>query len=98
MGAEQQEGRWYQPSLLAEGLDNVRHGTSGEGGTGAAVHEEQQTPTASERERALASDLTTQVCERDNLNRAYKRVKANKGAPGVEGITVNDPYAWLVQH
>jgi RNA-directed DNA polymerase len=98
MGAEQQQGRWYQPSLLAEGLDNVRHDTSGEGGTGAAVHEELQTPTASERERALTNDLMTQVCERDNLNRAYKRVKANKGAPGVDGMTVSDLYGWLVQH
>ena len=98
MGAEQQQGTWYQPSLLAEGLDDVRHGTSGEGGTRAGVHEEQQTPTVSERERALTSDLMAQVCERDNLNRAYKRVKANKGAPGVDGMTVSDLYAWLGQH
>ena len=76
----------------------MRHDASGEGGTGAAAHEEQQTPTASERERALTCDLMAQVCERDNLNRAYKRVKANKGAPGVDGMTVNDLYAWLVQH
>ena len=98
MGAEQQQGTWYQQSLLAEGLDDVRHGTSGEGGTRAAVHEEQQTSSASERERALTSDLMVQVCERDNLNRAYKRVKANKGAPGVDGMTVSDLYGWLVQH
>lgn len=98
MGAEQQQGTWYQPSLLAEGLDDVRHGTSGEGGTRATVHEEQQTSTASERERALTSDLMAQVCERDNLNRAYKRVKANKGAPGVDGMTVSDLYGWLGQH
>ena len=76
----------------------MRHGTSGEGGTRAGVHEEQQTPTASKRERALTSDLMAQVCERDNLNRAYKRVKANKGAPGVDGMTVSDLYAWLGQH
>ena len=62
------------------------------------MHEEQQTPPASERERALTSDLMAQVCERDNLYRAYKRVKANKGAPGVDGMTVNALYAWLVQH
>jgi RNA-directed DNA polymerase len=95
VGAEQQQGTWYQPSLLAEGLDDVRHDASGEGGTKATVHEEQQTPTASQRERALTSDLMAQVCKRDNLNRAYKRVKANHGAPGVDGMTVSDLYAWL---
>jgi RNA-directed DNA polymerase len=97
MGAEQQRGTWYQWSLF-EGLDDVRHDASGEGGTGAGAHEEQQASTASERERALTCDLMVQVCERDNLNRAYKRVKANKGAPGVDGMTVSDLYDWLAQH
>ena len=98
MDAERQQGTWYQVSLFEAGLGDVRHDASGEGGTGAAAHEEQQTSTASERERALTCDLMAQVCERDNLNRAYKRVKANKGAPGVDGMTVGDLYAWLVQH
>ena len=29
-----------------------------------------------------------QILERDNMNRAYKRVKANKGAPGIDGMTI----------
>ena len=37
-------------------------------------------------------------CERANLNRAYKRVKANKGAAGVDGMTVHDLYDWLAKH
>jgi RNA-directed DNA polymerase len=97
MGVEQQQGMWYQPSLLA-GLDDVRHDASGEGGTGTTVSEERQAPTVLERERALTSDLMRRVCERDNLNRAYRRVKANKGAPGVDGMMVNDLYGWLAQH
>jgi len=98
MGVEQQQGTWYQPSLFVEAEDDVRHGISGEGGTRPAVSEERQAPTASERERALTSDLMERVCECDNLNRAYKRVKANKGAAGVDGMTVSDLYGWLVQH
>jgi RNA-directed DNA polymerase len=35
------------------------------------------------------------VCERDNMNRAYKRVKANKGAPGVDDMNINDLRGWL---
>jgi RNA-directed DNA polymerase len=38
------------------------------------------------------------VCERENLNRAYKRVKANKGAPGIDGMTVRELYDWLREH
>ena len=33
-------------------------------------------------------DLLGKILDRDNLNRAYKRVKANKGAPGVDGMTI----------
>ncbi len=28
------------------------------------------------------------ICERENLKQALKRVKQNKGAPGVDGMTV----------
>lgn len=74
------------------------HGAGGEGGTGAAAYEESQASTASERERALTCDLMERVCDRANLNRAYKRVKANKGAAGVDGMTVDELYDWLVEH
>lgn len=97
MEVEQQEGKWYQTSFL-EKLDGLRHGPGGDGGTGAGGSEERQTSTALNRKRALASDLMEQICERDNLNRAYKRVKSNKGAPGVDGKTVEDLYPWLLEH
>ena len=44
------------------------------------------------------ADLLEKVLERDNLNRAYKRVKANKGASGVDGMTVNEALPWLKEH
>ena len=98
MSVERQEGAGYQLSLFEgrEGL--VRHGAGSEGGTGTAAYEESQAVTASERERALTSDLVERICERRNLNRAYKRVKANKGAPGVDGMTVGELKGWLVEH
>ncbi len=39
-----------------------------------------------------------EVCDHANLNAAYKRVKANKGGPGVDGVTVHDLYEWLATH
>ncbi len=35
-------------------------------------------------------DILGKILNKDNLNRAYKRVKANKGAPGVDGMTVEE--------
>jgi RNA-directed DNA polymerase len=39
-----------------------------------------------------------EICDRENLNRAYKRVKANRGAPGVDGMTVQELYGWIKAH
>lgn len=40
-------------------------------------------------------ELMEKILERDNLNRAFKRVKARKGAPGVDGMTVNEAGAYF---
>ena len=41
------------------------------------------------------SELLEKILYKDNLNRAFKRVKANKGAPGIDGITVEEIGAYL---
>ncbi|HTF71035.1 MAG TPA: hypothetical protein VK638_51050 [Edaphobacter sp.] len=33
--------------------------------------------------------LMEEICDRENLKEALRRVKANKGSPGIDGITVN---------
>ena len=43
-------------------------------------------------------DLLEKILDRDNLNRAFKRVKANKGAPGVDGMTIDETLTWLKEH
>lgn len=50
------------------------------------------------RERDGATDLLEQILDRDNLNRAYKQVKRNHGAPGIDGMTVEDVLPWLQEH
>ena len=47
---------------------------------------------------ADGTDLLERILSRENLNRAYKRVKANKGAPGIDGMTVEDALPWLREH
>jgi RNA-directed DNA polymerase len=95
MVMEHQQGTWVQLKLFEVEEGSVRHGEGGEGGTGTATHEEGQIATASNRERALTSKLMERVCERENLNRAYKRVKANKGASGIDKMTVDELYGWI---
>ena len=35
-------------------------------------------------------NLLDQVLAPDNVNQAWKRVRANKGAPGIDGLTIDD--------
>ncbi len=47
---------------------------------------------------AITEPLMEEVCERENCKRAWKRVKANKGSPGVDGMTVQELLGFLQQH
>lgn len=44
------------------------------------------------------SQLMERILERDNLVRALKRVRKNKGAPGVDGMTVEQLEGYLRRH
>jgi RNA-directed DNA polymerase len=98
MVVEHQQRTWRQLPLFGEGAAHERPGASGDGGTEPAAREEEQATTALNRERALTNNLMEEIGERENLNRAYKRVKANRGAPGVDGITVQELYGWIKAH
>jgi len=45
-----------------------------------------------------ASNLLERILETDNMNLAYKRVKANKGSHGVDGMTVDELLQFLKQN
>jgi RNA-directed DNA polymerase len=47
---------------------------------------------------AITESLMEEVCERENCKQALKRVKANKGSPGVDGMTVHELPGFLQQH
>src|SRR5436190_2803593 len=47
---------------------------------------------------ARTNRLMEEVCERENLKAALRQVKANKGSPGVDGMTVVGIKDYLKQH
>src|SRR5436305_15340967 len=55
-----------------------------------------QTP-ARRQDESLRSDvdLLEAVLERENLKRAWERVKANKGAAGIDGRSIAATWEWL---
>ena len=67
----------------------------------SAEHEEYagaQSAGGREGKEADGADLLERILSRENLNKAYKRVRANKGAPGIDGMTVEDALPWFRQH
>jgi RNA-directed DNA polymerase len=46
----------------------------------------------------LDDDLMARMMDRANMQRAWRRVKANRGAPGVDGMTIGEFPAFVRLH
>jgi RNA-directed DNA polymerase len=68
----------------------------GEAPTGKRSGEARSTVPSTER--SGLADLMEQIVERGNLVRALKRVRANQGSPGVDGVTVDELPDYLRKH
>jgi RNA-directed DNA polymerase len=64
----------------------------------AVMGAEAGTATGGETKPEAAQGLLEAVLERSNMMRAYQRVVENKGAPGVDGLTVLELKPWLQAH
>src|SRR5580692_3251081 len=96
MSVKGQQGSGDQKDLFDQALQaSLRHGATGEGGTGPGACAEPQALTAWEQPRALTQMLMEEVAGSANLNQAYKRVKANKGAAGVDAMSVAALLPWI---
>lgn len=69
-------------------------GNGGNGVTGTARSEACSLAAANPESSSLTEHLMEQVVELDNLRKAYVRVVSNKGAAGIDGMTVEDLHAW----
>ena len=78
--------------------EETSHGPGDAGGTSTPAAGPRQMFTALDPQRALTDQLMEQVCDPKNLIRAYRRVRANKGKPGVDGMTVHELADWLRQN
>ena len=70
----------------------------GEAPKGLREGTESSTAKCGTERPAINEQLMEEVCGRENCRQALARVKANKGSPGVDGITVHELPEYLKQH
>jgi RNA-directed DNA polymerase len=69
------------------------------GGTRESTGRERQaSAVGTEEPRPKAEGLLEEVLRRENLMEALKRVRSNRGAPGVDGMTVEALSSYLKEH
>ena len=82
-----------QLSLFDESLRSCPPGEAREEAMGVC-----QAAAASEKTEPTMVDLMDKVVNRENLSRALRRVRANKGSPGVDGMSVDELTGYLREH
>jgi len=98
MDLERQTNSGYQLDLFKDWSKPLRPGAGGDGGTEAAAFGEPQGSAASDGKRALAMHLMERIGDWANLLEACRKVKRNKGRPGVDGMSVDELDGWLRAH
>jgi len=76
-------------------------GTAGQGEAVKPPRTDQrveQSPARNEGQSNAEAGLWEQVWERQNLVAALRRVESNRGAPGVDGMTVEELRPYIVAH
>ena len=46
----------------------------------------------------MSEDIITKILDRNNLNEAFKRVKANKGASGIDDMDIEETKTYIKEH
>jgi RNA-directed DNA polymerase len=77
---------------------DFRSTLTGEAGKATTEAVESQQAAHAIESPASTNRLIEEVCERANLREALRRVKANKGSAGVDGMTIDEITEHLKQH
>ena len=77
---------------------NLGTGAKGEAPSAAAQETEARTAKACLERPAVAGPSMEAIVERENLKKALAQVKRNKGAAGIDGMSVDDLPAYLKEH
>jgi RNA-directed DNA polymerase len=95
---EQQQGIVYQLDLFDQASQEpIRPSHNRDTVIGADDRKELQVEGAGEQKRALAENLMQVVCSHDNIRRAYKQVKQNKGVAGIDNMPVYEFAEWFAK-
>ena len=66
-----------------------------EGETKASAKAGFESPMACQKERGSTATILEEILEKENIKAAVTKVQRNGGAPGVDGITVNDLISFM---
>jgi RNA-directed DNA polymerase len=77
---------------------NLSTGAEGEAPRAAAQETEARAAKVCLERPAVAEPSMEAVAERENLKKALAQVKRNKGAPGIDGMTVENLGTYLKEH
>jgi len=95
---ERQQGIAYQLDLFQQAKEEaIRPSHHRDTVSGADDRRELQVKGAGEQKRALAMNLMQVVCSHDNIKRAYKQVKQNKGVAGIDHMPVYEFAGWFAK-
>ena len=86
------------PTEDAEAFERRARGEAAERNSVGALAGAEAGAAASEQTKSEVCRLMELVVERSNMWLAYRRVVENKGAPGVDGLTVTELKDWLKVH
>jgi len=96
---ERQKEIAYQLELFNEQKENaIPHFQNSQSVFEATTRMGLQITEAGEQKRALTDNLMQFVCSSDNIRKAYKRVKHNKGSSGIDKQDIKSFSEWYIKN